>query len=180
MYCIDILTPTGVGYGYTLGTWGEANVTNVGHVALLLGQYYPNTALPTIGVNGINNVADQAAAVQAAIWYFSDNYVLAPGDPLLPAVTAIVNAVRVQTPAPAPTPPTPADHPAADDDRHRRVVHRAVHRRHQRRGRRDGLGQRRDDDVQRRGGNDADRQRGDCRQRRPDLAQPDGRSGRPR
>ena len=34
MYCIDILTPTGVGYGYTLGTWGEANVTNVGHVAL--------------------------------------------------------------------------------------------------------------------------------------------------
>ena len=49
MYCIDILTPTGVGYGYTLGTWGAANVTNVGHVTLLLGQYYPNTTLPTIG-----------------------------------------------------------------------------------------------------------------------------------
>ncbi len=81
-------------------------MTNVGHVALLLGQYYPNTALPAIGSSGIANEADEAAAVQAAIWYFSDNYVLAPGDPLLPAVTLIVNAVRVQTPAPAPTPPT--------------------------------------------------------------------------
>ncbi len=44
--------------------------------------------------------------MQAAIWYFSDNYVLAPGDPLLPAVTSIVNTVRVQSPLPAPTPPS--------------------------------------------------------------------------
>ena len=44
--------------------------------------------------------------MQAAIWYFSDNYVLASGDPLFATVAQIVNAVRVQAPAPAPTPPT--------------------------------------------------------------------------
>ncbi|MET0143596.1 MAG: Cys-Gln thioester bond-forming surface protein [Ilumatobacteraceae bacterium] len=107
MYCIDILTPTSTGYGYNLGTWDEANVTNVGFVARLLNTYYPsNPAAPAIGVNGINNTADQAAAVQAAIWYFSDNYVLASGDPLLAAVTEIVNTVRLLPPLPAPAPPS--------------------------------------------------------------------------
>jgi hypothetical protein len=57
-------------------------------------------------VNGIVDTADQAAAVQAAIWYFSDNYVLAPGDPLQAAVASIVNTVRLQPPLPAPTPPS--------------------------------------------------------------------------
>ena len=106
MYCINILTPTNIGYGYNLGTWDEANVSNVGFVARLLNDYYPNTAQPPIGVNGVVDTADQAAAVQAAIWYFSDNYVLASSDPLLAAVTTIVNTVRVQSPLPAPTPPS--------------------------------------------------------------------------
>jgi hypothetical protein len=106
MYCINILTPTNIGYGYNLGTWDEANVNNVGFVARLLNDYYPNTAEPPIGVNGVTNTNGQAAAVQAAIWYFSDNYVLAPGDPLQPAVAAIVNTVRLQPPLPAPTPPS--------------------------------------------------------------------------
>ena len=106
MYCINIRTPTNIGYGYNLGTWDEANVNNVGFVARLLNDYYPNTAQPPIGADGVVDTADQAAAVQAAIWYFSDNYVLAPGDALLPAVTAIVNTVRLQAPLPAPTPPS--------------------------------------------------------------------------
>ena len=106
MYCINILTPTAIGYGYNLGTWDAANVNNVGFVELLLDQYYPNTALPAIGSPGVVNGAAQAAAVQAAIWYFSDNYVIAPSDPIAPAVALIVNAVRVQTPSPAPTPPS--------------------------------------------------------------------------
>jgi LPXTG-motif cell wall-anchored protein len=107
MYCIDIRTPTGPGYGYNLGTWDEANVTNVGFVAHLLNEYYPAVEdAPMIGTPGIANSADQAAAVQAAIWYFSDNYVLAPGDLLLPAVTSIVNTVRLEPPLPAPSPPT--------------------------------------------------------------------------
>ena len=84
MYCINILTPTQVGVGYNLGTWSEANVTNVGFVARLLNSYYPNNAAaPPIGVNGVASTADQAAAVQAAIWYFADHFVLAPSDPLL-------------------------------------------------------------------------------------------------
>src|SRR6476620_3946637 len=36
MYCINIRTPTNIGFGYNLGTWGEANVTNVGFVSLVL------------------------------------------------------------------------------------------------------------------------------------------------
>ena len=64
----------------------SANVANVGFVARLLNDYYPNnTAQPPIGANGINNTADQAAAVQAAIWYFSDNYVLTANSPLFRA-----------------------------------------------------------------------------------------------
>ncbi len=107
MYCINILTPTGFGYGYNLGTWGEANVANVGFVARLLNDFYPNTAQPPIGANGITNTADQAAAVQAAIWYFSDNYVVSASDPLFQsAVASIVNTVRLQPPLPSPTPPS--------------------------------------------------------------------------
>jgi hypothetical protein len=106
MYCINIRTPTNVGFGYDLGTWGEANVNNVGFVARLLNTYFPNGALPPIGVNGVNNTADQAAAVQSAIWYFSDNYVVAANNPLLAAVAGIVNDVRLAGPLPAPAPPT--------------------------------------------------------------------------
>jgi hypothetical protein len=39
MYCINIRTPTGIGYGYNLGTWDAANVSNVGFVARLLNTY---------------------------------------------------------------------------------------------------------------------------------------------
>jgi TQXA domain-containing protein len=108
MYCINIRTPTAVGFGYDLGTWGEANVNNVGFVARLLNDYYPNgnPPLPLIGVNGVNSEDDQAAAVQAAIWYFSDNYVVAANNPLQPAVAGIVNDVRLAGPLPAPAPPT--------------------------------------------------------------------------
>jgi TQXA domain-containing protein len=106
MYCINIRTPTNIGFGYNLGTWGAASVNNVGFVARVLNDFYPNTALPPIGANGISTTADQAAAVQAAIWYFSDNYVLSPADPIQPAVAAIVNTVRLQPPLPSPTPPS--------------------------------------------------------------------------
>ena len=72
MYCINILTSTFVGVGYELGDWTGANVNNVGFVARLLNDYFPTpiaaAASPTDN--------EKAAAVQAAIWYFSDNYVL--------------------------------------------------------------------------------------------------------
>ena len=46
MYCIDILTSTYLGFGYELGTWDNANVPNVGFVARVLQDYYPNTNQP--------------------------------------------------------------------------------------------------------------------------------------
>ena len=104
MYCINILVPTATGYGYNLGTWSEANVNNIGFVARLLNDYFPNTGLPANGP-GISGDAERAAAVQAAIWYFSDNYVIDATDPKFAAVQAIVNTVRTQPPLPAPTPP---------------------------------------------------------------------------
>ncbi len=75
LYCIDILT------GYVRrnrvhpGTWDTANVPNVGYVTRLLNEYYPNTAAP-----GLANLNETAAAVQAAIWYFTDRYVLNASD----------------------------------------------------------------------------------------------------
>ena len=76
LYCIDIRTNTYPGFGYGLGTWDAANVPNVGYVARLLNEYYPN--------NQRTRRADQsdqkAAAVQAAIWFFSDRYVLSTSD----------------------------------------------------------------------------------------------------
>ena len=100
LYCIDILTDTFIGFGYGLGTWDQAAVNNVGFVAQLLNNYYPNTALPALPPN------QQAAAVQAAIWYFSDNFVLDPSDPLFSAVQAIVTNVQALGPLVEPPPPS--------------------------------------------------------------------------
>jgi hypothetical protein len=93
LYCIDILTATYSGIGYTLGTWDASNVPNVGYVARLLNEYYPNTSAPAL-VNGNQT----AAAVQGAIWYFTDKYVLNAADPLHAAVADIVEHIRHEVP----------------------------------------------------------------------------------
>ena len=102
LYCIDINTLTFGGVGYTLGTWDASGVPNVGYVARLLNDYYPNNpsqpALPSD--------AQKAAAVQAAIWYFSDRYVLSTSDSLHNSVAAIVTAVQKAGALPSPTPPS--------------------------------------------------------------------------
>jgi hypothetical protein len=113
MYCIDLLTPTRVGLGYTLGEWTDANVPNTGFVARILNTYYPNSALPALANNNL-----RAAAVQASIWFFTDRYVVSPTDSLFAAVNDIVTAVLAAgplTPPPQPTlsitPPSPAEGP---------------------------------------------------------------------
>ena len=68
--------------GTRLGTWDAANVPNVGYVARLLNEYYPNTDEPA----ALTDLNQKAAAVQAAIWFFSDRYVLSTSDPLHNAV----------------------------------------------------------------------------------------------
>ncbi len=102
LYCINIRTDTFGGVGYNLGTWDAANVSNVGYVAQLLNNYYPAVpAQPALG-----NVNDRAAAVQAAIWYFSDNYVISTSDPLHDTVAAIVDNVIALGPLVNPPPPS--------------------------------------------------------------------------
>lgn len=102
LYCIDIDTSTTVGIGYALGTWGASNVRNVGYVARILNAYYPETNEPA----SLSDPNQKAAAVQAAIWFFSDRYVLSQGDPVYATVVAIVDKIRAQGPLVAPPKPT--------------------------------------------------------------------------
>jgi hypothetical protein len=102
LYCIDLSTETRTGYGYALGTWDAANVPNVGYVARLLNQYYPHTDEPA----SLTSLNQRAAAVQAAIWFFTDRYVLNTGDPLRGAVVAIVNDILAAGPVIEPDPPS--------------------------------------------------------------------------
>ena len=91
LYCIDINTDTYIGNGYALGTWDEANVPNVGYVARILDEYYPNTESRPRPVRYQTN--ERAAAVQAAVWFFSDNYVLSTSESIESTVASIVDAV---------------------------------------------------------------------------------------
>jgi uncharacterized protein DUF5979/fibronectin-binding protein len=111
LYCIDLSTETRVGYGYALGTWDEANVPNVGYVARLLDRYYPHTGEPA----SLTDVNQRAAAVQAAIWFFTDRYVVSTSDPLHAAVVAIVNDILQEGPVIEPNPPSVAIDPASRD-----------------------------------------------------------------
>jgi Domain of unknown function (DUF5979)/Thioester domain len=103
LYCFDILTDTYIGVGYTLGTWDAANVPNVGFVARILNDYYP--FVPTEPAALYPNTTKMAAAVQAAIWFFSDRYVLSTSDPLYSTVATIVADTIAAGPVLAPTPP---------------------------------------------------------------------------
>ena len=110
MYCIDILTSTYPGIGYENGTWDASNVPNVGYVARLLNGYYPITGEPAAAPN----VNARAAAVQAAIWFFTDKYVLAPSDPVRNLAAGIVTTVIAQGPLVQPPPPNLAIDPTTN------------------------------------------------------------------
>ncbi|MER2138219.1 MAG: thioester domain-containing protein, partial [Arthrobacter sp.] len=115
MYCIDLRTSTRIGIGYVNGTWSEANVPNIGYVERILNTYYPSSNLPA----GLNN-NQRAAAVQAAIWFFTDGYVVNPRSPLYSAVAGIVNATIAAGPQTEPPAPdisvTPATAEASVND----------------------------------------------------------------
>ncbi len=103
LYCIDISTETFLGTGYVLGTWDRANVPHVGWVARLLNEYYPTVPDKPAGLADVN---ETAAAVQAAIWFFSDRYVLKTSSPLHAAVAAIVDHIIKAGPVRKPRPPS--------------------------------------------------------------------------
>ena len=115
MYCIDLRTETQVGLGYVNGTWSEANVPNIGYVESILNSYFPSTQLPA----GVNDNR-RAAAVQSAIWYFTDGFVVNRNDPAYSLVAEIVNATIAAGPRPEPAAPdisiTPASAQSAIDE----------------------------------------------------------------
>jgi len=112
LYCIDINTNTWGGIGYVLGTWESSGVPNVGYVARILNNNFPTVPTQPTGPN-VTTDAQRAAATQAAIWYFSDKFVLNTSDPLHDAVAALVAATIAAGPLVQPPPPTltitPAD-----------------------------------------------------------------------
>ncbi|MCC9176052.1 thioester domain-containing protein [Arthrobacter sp. zg-Y179] len=102
MYCIDIRTSTYSGLGYESGTWSESEVPNVGYVNRVLNSYYPDQ--PGLPAEAADD-ATRAAAVQAAIWFFSDGFVLQDTDPLRPLTQEIIDAVLAAGPLTEPPPP---------------------------------------------------------------------------
>ncbi|GGL93710.1 thioester domain-containing protein [Nakamurella endophytica] len=90
LYCIDLATTTYPGIGYRIGSWDQATVPNVGYVARTLTTTYPAVPGQPAGLSGDD---ERAAAVQAAIWFFTDDYVLDRADPLRGAVADLVAAV---------------------------------------------------------------------------------------
>lgn len=107
-YCIDIRTATRVGIGYENGTWSEANVRNIGYVNRILNSYHPSVPNQPAGLN----LNQRAAAVQAAIWFFSDGYVVNRTSPLYSTVAAIVNDTIAAGPLTEPDPPDVTIDPA--------------------------------------------------------------------
>lgn len=96
-YCIDLDTQTTVGTHYELGTWTEANVPNLPYVQWILDNYYPQVpAQPVAGSD-----AEKVRAVQGAIWYFTDKFVVNRFYPAeRNAVRAIVEAAQAALAAP--------------------------------------------------------------------------------
>ena len=121
LYCFDINTNTSPGINYALGTWNASNVPNVNYVAQVLDNYYPKTNKPA----ALTDPNQKAAAVQAAIWFFSDRFVLNTSDPLHDVVSGIAAAVIAKGPAVAAGAAVGEHHPG-HAERHR-VDPRTVH-----------------------------------------------------
>ncbi|WP_194288949.1 MULTISPECIES: thioester domain-containing protein [unclassified Nocardioides] len=101
-YCIDLVVSTDSGVNYERGEWTEANVPNIGYIAYLLKNYYPAAPRPADVPDNV-----KAAAVQAAIWYFTDRLVIdAEAEPEFFALTsAIVADALAHGPATEPAAP---------------------------------------------------------------------------
>ncbi|MCR2783990.1 MULTISPECIES: DUF5979 domain-containing protein [unclassified Microbacterium] len=108
MYCISVRTPAAAGISYQSGTWSEANVPNLGYVTYILNNYFPAVAAPA----GLTP-DQQAAAVQAAIWYFTDGVVLGADSPVRAATEAMIAAAQANGPVTEPAAPEVAINPAS-------------------------------------------------------------------
>ncbi len=101
-YCIDLATQTTIGIHYELGDWTEANVPNLPYVQWILENHYPNDAAAPSGTP-----AEKVRAVQGAIWYFTDRFVVAPAYASeRAAVQQIVEAAQAALAGPVPPAPS--------------------------------------------------------------------------
>jgi Thioester domain len=71
-YCIDINNPLQLNQPHEEGDWSDSNVANLAKITRIL-QQHPADA------TAARNDAVEAAAVQAAIWHFSDGFELSGG-----------------------------------------------------------------------------------------------------
>lgn len=109
MYCINLRVSTYAGIGYESGTWDESAVPNVGYVTYILNNYFPANPTAPPGAP-----ATQAAAVQTAIWYFTDGLVLGSQSPAVrAAAAAIIADAQANGPAIEPPPPDVAITPTS-------------------------------------------------------------------
>ncbi|MEV5570405.1 thioester domain-containing protein [Spirillospora sp. NPDC052269] len=100
-YCLDLEHEVWGRMAYRYGTWSETQVVNLGYISRAIHDFYPNTDEPA----GLTD-EEKATAVQAAIWFFSDRYVLADTDPMFSVTSAIVARVLQEGPLPEPPPPS--------------------------------------------------------------------------
>ncbi|MCR2826133.1 thioester domain-containing protein [Microbacterium sp. zg.Y909] len=100
-YCINLRVLTAVGTGYASGTWAESNMPNLGYVTYILHNYYPAVEAPA----GLTR-DQQAAAVQSAVWYFTDGFVLGATPAKVREATAEIVA-DAQANGPVTEPPAP-------------------------------------------------------------------------
>ncbi len=102
VYCIDLQTSTNSGIHYDVGDWTATNVPNLGYVLYILTHYYP--FVPTAPAAPSN--AARAAAVQTAIWFFTDRLVLNAADVSRPFTQAIVADAILNGPSSEPPAPS--------------------------------------------------------------------------
>jgi TQXA domain-containing protein len=94
LFCVDIATATAEGCGYAGETWAASGIAHLGSVARVLASSYPRTAEPVTA----NGDAQRAAAVQLAVWFFTDRVVVGSISPLFPLVATIVSTVLATGP----------------------------------------------------------------------------------
>lgn len=97
MYCVELEVETEDGLGYDAAPWSATNIPNIAFVNRIIQTYYPQSTLPA----SLASNTQKAAAVQAAIWFFTDKFVISAagnGAALRPVVRAIVTDVLARGP----------------------------------------------------------------------------------
>ena len=86
LYCADAQSATVPGVHYQVSRSKTAVTPNLGYVGTIVTRNYPATSEPS----SLASAADKAAAVQLAIWFFTNGLVVEPTDRHRAAVAAIV------------------------------------------------------------------------------------------